>query len=102
MLQYRYVVGPEEYGHREGGNGFLHTNSLRLDASHRNVAADTSHKICSITLARSESPQKVRTFTPQRQRRSRNFVAQRAAQGRSQSQRNSSRKAVSQDKVREF
>jgi hypothetical protein len=54
------------------------------------------------TLARSESPQKVKTFTPQHQRRSRHFVAQRAAQGRSQSQRNSSRKAVSQDKVREF
>lgn len=75
--------------HREGRNGFLHNDSLRLDA--------TSKSLCCITRVGSESPPK-----PQHPRRSRHFVGQRAAQGRSQSQRNSLRKAESEDKVREI
>lgn len=104
MLQYGAFLGTsslfnEHVGrHREARND----DSLRLDASHHKAVADTSHRICCMTLAGSESPQKVRTFTPQHQRRSRHFVAQRAAQGRSQPQKNSLRKSVDQDKVREF
>jgi hypothetical protein len=74
---------------REGRNGFLHNGSLRLDA--------TSNRIIRIGSVGSESPPKVRTFTPQHPRRSRHSVGQRAAQGR-----NSLRKAELEDKVREI
>ncbi|XP_059459076.1 protein NTM1-like 9 isoform X2 [Corylus avellana] len=74
--------------HREGRNGFLHNDSLRLDAT-------SDKSICCITRVGSESPPK-----PQHPRRSRHFVGQRAAQGRSQSQRNSLCKAESEDKAK--
>lgn len=67
----------------------------------RNVSK-TCDSITHIGSVGSESPPKVRTFTPQHPRRSRHSVGQRAAQGRSQSQRNSLHKAESEDKVRNF
>jgi len=73
---------------REGRNGFLHDGSLRLDA--------TSNRIIRIGSVGSESPPKVRTFTPQHPRRPRHSVGQRAAQGR-----NSLRKAELEDKAKD-
>ncbi|KAE7999269.1 hypothetical protein FH972_003719 [Carpinus fangiana] len=75
---------PNHVQHREGRNG-----------------SKTCHSIIRIGSVGSESPPKVRTFTPQHPRRSRHSVGQRAAQGRSQSQRNSLHKAESEDKAKD-